>query len=210
MTRKQSAAILKSLRAFYGPVVPALEYRNPYELTIAVVLSAQTTDAQVNRVTPQLFSRFPDFASLAQAELGEVMRIIHSTGFFRTKAEHIIALARMVADDYHGVLPHEKELLVRLPGVGTKSANVIRAQGFGIPAMAVDTHVSRVAWRLGYTDVRDVVKAERELCAMIPEDEWSEAHLILIVHGRRTCTARNPRCAECPVSRLCPYTDSAP
>jgi endonuclease-3 len=205
--RKKSSRILSLLRTRYGSVAPALEYQNIFGLTIAVVLSAQTTDRQVNAVTPVLFSKYSDFRSLSEAKVSEVEKIIQSTGFFHSKARHIIALAKMVVSDFGGTLPSDRNMLMTLPGVGRKSANVILSQGFGIPALAVDTHVGRVARRIGYTKEHDPDRVESSLCTVIPERDWTEAHLLFITHGRTLCAARNPSCAQCPIARLCAFPD---
>lgn len=194
---------MAALRRHYGVPRPDLSYVDRYQLTVAVILSAQTTDRQVNEATPRLFERYPGFARLAEARVGDVARIVRSTGFYRAKARHITAMARMVMDEYGGVLPSTRAELMRLPGVGRKSANVILSMGFGIPALAVDTHVTRIANRLGYCDTDDPLRVEEALTALIPESHWTETHLILIRHGRTLCTARSPRCGECPVNSDC-------
>ncbi len=193
------------MRRFYGSVRPDLLYRGIYQLTIAVVLSAQTTDKQVNAATPELFKKYPSFGSLASARQKDVERIIHSTGFFRMKAKNIIALSRAVIEKYNGRLPESREELMKLPGIGRKSANVILSVGFGIPALAVDTHIARIAQRLGYTSSKDPLSVENALTLLIPKNEWTTTHLLLIRHGRSLCSARNPRCPECPISELCDY-----
>jgi len=207
MDRKKSNLIQKRLRAWYGEVTPDLHFVNLYQLTIAVVLSAQTTDKQVNAVTPVLFERYADFDILAAARLPDVESIIKSTGFYRNKAKNIISLSRAVMERFHGTLPAEREALESLPGVGRKSANVILSMGFDIPALAVDTHVMRIANRLGYIASEDPFRVEKSLTALIPEKYWKTTHLILIAHGRRTCSARNPRCSACPIEDLCGSPD---
>ncbi|PKL36101.1 MAG: endonuclease III [Spirochaetae bacterium HGW-Spirochaetae-1] len=207
MDRKKSNLIQKRLRAWYGEVTPDLHFGNLYQLTIAVVLSAQTTDKQVNAVTPVLFDRYADFSSLAGARLPDVETIIKSTGFYRNKAKNIITLSRAVMERFHGTLPAERDALESLPGVGRKSANVILSMGFDIPALAVDTHVMRIANRLAYIRSEDPFRVEESLTALIPEKCWKITHLILIAHGRRTCTARNPRCSVCPIEDLCGSPD---
>lgn len=204
MDRSRSAAIICRLRKYYGSVAPALTYSSGYELCIAVVLSAQTTDKQVNTVTPELFRLYPDFADLARASVRDIETIIHATGFYRAKAAHISALSKKVVTDFGGKLPRERAGLESLPGVGRKSANVILSQWFGVPALAVDTHVGRLARRLGYTTEENPLAVEKAMCSFIPEKDWTEAHLLLITHGRRICTARKPDCGACPVAELCP------
>ena len=205
MRRDTSHKIISALEAAYGDVVPDLAFRNNYELTVAVVLSAQTTDRQVNGVTGKLFSTYPDFASLARAKRTDVEKIIKSTGFYRVKAANIISLSAAVMDKFGGVLPDNAASLMELPGVGKKSANVIISVGFGKPALAVDTHVARIANRLGYTDDTHPLAIEQDLCRIIPEQSWKKTHLLFIKHVRLTCTARNPGCGSCAVSRWCRY-----
>lgn len=205
MKKNVSEKIISSLRGIYGDPEPDLKFRNNYELTVAVVLSAQTTDRQVNGVTTELFSRYPDFSSLASALQRDIEKIVKSTGFYRVKAANIIALSKMVCSRFNGELPSSADELMELPGVGKKSANVILSIGFGKPALAVDTHVSRIAFRLGYTEEKDPLRIERDLCSVIPESMWKMTHLLFIRHGRSLCQARNPRCGECPVSKWCRY-----
>ncbi len=210
MTPERSGRIVATLTARYGRPEPALEYGSPYQLAVAVVLSAQTTDKQVNSVTPRLFERYPDFTALAAARISELEKIIKRVGFFRTKAKNIRELARLVTNLHKGVLPSDREALMKLPGVGRKSANVILAMGFGVPAFAVDTHVLRVSNRIGYarTDSPDVV--ESCLTAVIPSEDWIAGHLLFITHGRETCKARGPLCTRCPVSALCDFAGNIP
>lgn len=204
MDRKTSAEIIRLLRKRYGEVRPALDYRSVYELCIAVVLSAQTTDRQVNLVTPELFRLYPDARALAKAPVSKLEKIVQSTGFYRMKAKHISQLAKTVAEKFGGEIPSDRASLESLPGVGRKSANVILSQGFGMQAMAVDTHVGRLARRLGYSVSENPLTVERDLCSFIPEKDWTEAHLLLITHGRTICTARKPDCGICPAAKVCP------
>ncbi|HNW27720.1 MAG TPA: endonuclease III [Spirochaetota bacterium] len=207
MTKSLSGKIIRRLIKFYPDVKPDLEYRNLYQLAVAVVLSAQTTDRQVNAVTGELFRAYPDFKSLAQARSADVRRIIRSTGFYRNKAKNIVDMARGVMANFSGKLPDTREELVTLSGIGRKSANVILSMGFGIPALAVDTHIIRIANRLAYADSRDPLVVEKQLTRFIPERLWTHAHLLLIRHGRATCRARQPLCGGCPVSGLCASPD---
>lgn len=203
MTKATSDKIIRTLSKYYPDVRPDLRYRSLYQLAVAVVLSAQTTDRQVNGVTGELFGKYPDFAQLASARLPDVERIVRSTGFYHMKAKNIIGLARAVTREHGGRLPSTREELVRLPGIGRKSANVILSMGFGTPALAVDTHVIRIAGRLAYTSSRNPLEVERALTALIPERRWKLAHLVLIRHGRTLCTARRPLCDACPVRAWC-------
>ena len=207
MDRRRSSQIISLLRRRYGSVAPALQYRSRYELCIAVVLSAQTTDRQVNEVTPVLFERYPSFESLARGKIQDIEKIVHSTGFYRAKAKNISALAKQVTDRFGGELPSDRKSLESLPGVGRKTANVILSQGFGIPAFAVDTHVGRLARRIGYSLATDPAEVEKDVTAFIEETAWTQAHLLFITHGRTLCTARKPQCGVCPISSLCGYPD---
>jgi endonuclease III len=205
MTR--SGTIISKLKKHYQKYKSELHYKNIYELTIAVILSAQTTDKQVNQVTPMLFETYPTFKALAQAKLSNIAHLIKKTGFYHNKSKNILNLARIIDKNYHGSVPPTREALMSLPGIGRKSANVILSQGFNIPALAVDTHVGRIARRLGISNEDKPDKVEHDLCATIPRDAWSETHLLFIKHGRTLCKARKPICAPCPVKDFCRYPD---
>lgn len=205
MTKNRSARIIKNLKKFYGNPDTELRFVNTYELAISVILSAQTTDTQVNAVTPVLFKRYPDFKSLSAAKSTEVESIIHSTGFYKNKTKNIINLAKKVIEKYGGELPDTLEELIALPGIGRKSANVILAVGFNKPALAVDTHILRISNRVGYSQSDDPYKAEMALTSFIPVSDWKKAHMLLIKHGRTICKARNPGCGECPITSLCDF-----
>lgn len=205
MTPEKSEKILKTLSEYYGDVKADLDFRNIYELTVAVVLSAQTTDKQVNSVTGKLFAKYPDFGSLAKARISDVEKIVKSTGFYHSKAKNIVMLSRKVTSTYNGELPRDMESLLTLPGVGRKSANVILSIGYGIPGLAVDTHVGRIAKRLGYTESDNPDKTEKDLCRIIPPEKWRNTHLLFIKHGRTVCRSRNPECGACPISDYCVY-----
>jgi endonuclease-3 len=205
MTKNRSGKILSRLYEYYGETLPDLNFRNIYELTVAVVLSAQTTDRQVNGVTGHLFEKYPDFKSLSEADYSHVESIVKSTGFFRTKSKNIISLSRMVCSNFGGIIPDNMESLVTLPGVGRKSANVILSIGYGIPGLAVDTHVSRISNRLGYSSSKSPLEIEKNLCGIIDPPEWKRTHLLFIKHGRVICKARNPECGVCPVAEYCNY-----
>jgi endonuclease-3 len=209
MTKKMSpakgAAIIRKLEEIYGLPEPDLKFKNLYQLIIAVVLSAQTTDRQVNSVTKDLFIKYRDFKSLAAASAGEVESIIKSTGFYHTKAKNIIALAREITEKYNAKVPETMKELTALPGVGRKTANVVMSIGFGIPALAVDTHVSRLAQRLGFSTHKEPDKIEKDVCSLLPPETWTKAHLLLIKHGRILCKARNPLCEDCALNKNCLY-----
>jgi endonuclease-3 len=185
-----------------------LDYRNPFELTVATVLSAQCTDVQVNLVTPALFAAFPDAAALAVAPREEVEALIRSTGFFHAKAESLLALSRALVERFGGEVPRRLDDLVTLRGVGRKTANVVLGNAFGVPGIPVDTHVGRLARRLGLTVNAEPDAVERDLGALIPRSEWTELSHRFIFHGRRRCTARKPACGDCPVRLLCPSADA--
>ncbi len=183
-----------------------LEYQNPYELLVAVILSAQCTDKRVNQITPAFFDRFPDAASLADAEHEKVFDLIKSCSYPNNKTRHLLGMARMLRDKYSGRVPDTREELQQLPGVGRKTANVILSVVFRKPAMAVDTHVFRVAKRIGLsTGARNPYETEKQLTRYIPENLIFKAHHWLILHGRYVCTARNPACNDCGISHLCVY-----
>jgi len=182
----------------------ALDHRSPFELLIATILSAQCTDERVNLVMPALFERYPTPQALASADRGELENLIRSTGFFRSKADHIIGASEAIVMRYSGETPRTMEELTTLPGVGRKTANVVLSVGFGLPGLPVDTHVARVSQRLQLTDSSDPNKIEQDLCALYPPDEWGAFSSRLILHGRSVCPARWPRCDICELADLCP------
>lgn len=196
-------ATLDLLGEAYPDAHCELDFTSPYELLVATVLSAQTTDVRVNQVTPELFRRYPDAAALAQAREGDLQEILRPLGFFRAKARSLLGLGTALAER-DGEVPADLAALVSLPGVGRKTANVVLGNAFDIPGITVDTHVGRLARRLGWTVQEDPVKVERDLAAIWPREEWVMTCHRLIWHGRRVCHARRPACAECPVRDLCP------
>ena len=182
----------------------ALDYRNPFELSVATILSAQCTDERVNQVTPLLFARFPSAPVLAEASPAEVETIIRSTGFFRAKTRSIIGFAQGLVRDHGGEIPRSVETMRKLPGVGRKTANVVLGHAFGInEGVAVDTHVLRVTNRLGLAKGDDPLKVEAQLMALVPRERWTRTTDLLIFHGRKICDARRPRCGTCPLFALC-------
>jgi endonuclease-3 len=207
MTQELSDNIFTGLKRYYRDVSPNLRYSNLYELAVAVVLSAQTTDRQVNEVSGNLFSKYPDFEALSKARLADVRKIVRSTGFYRVKSRNIVNLAKQVVERFNGKLPCAREELMTLPGIGRKSSNVILAFGFNKPAFAVDTHVSRVARRLAFTDNENPLAVEEAVTAFVPEKKWKLAHLLFIRHGRTLCRARKPLCGRCPVNAFCESPD---
>jgi endonuclease III len=181
-----------------------LDFTTPLELLVATVLSAQTTDVRVNQVTPEVFSRYPDAASLASANREDLQDVLRPTGFFRAKADALIGIGQALVERFGGEVPARLDDLVTLPGVGRKTANVVLGNAFGVPGITVDTHVGRLARRLGWTTSEDPVKVEQELGELLEKREWTMASHRLIFHGRRTCFARNPACGACPVALDCP------
>lgn len=195
---------LRILEKTYPHAETALEYSNPYELLVAVILSAQCTDARVNMTTPALFKKYPTPEKLAKAKQDDVEHIIKSCGFFRMKARNIINCARGLVDEHGGKVPRERESLEMLPGVGRKTASVVMSVAFQEAAIAVDTHVFRVAHRLGLTLGKTPRDVENDLEAIVPRENWRHAHHWLILHGRAICKAPTPLCSQCPVNELCP------
>lgn len=181
-----------------------LHFSDSFQLLVATVLSAQTTDARVNSVTPRVFARYPTPADLGDADPAELEELIRPTGFFRSKARSLIGLGAALAERYRGRVPAGLDDLVTLPGVGRKTGNVVRSVALGLPGFPVDTHVIRLTGRLGLTDSTDPVKIEAEVGALVPRREWGSLSLRLILHGRRVCVARRPRCEECTLADFCP------
>ena len=196
---------LDILEETYPDAECALDHINVFELLVAVVLSAQTTDVSVNKVTPELFGKYPDALSLSEADQDDVSEIIRTIGMYKTKSKNIINLSKRLVSDFDGIVPCDYDALVSLPGVGRKTANVVLSVGFGKQRIAVDTHVFRVSNRLGLVHEDDVLKTELALMECIPEERWSRTHHSLIFHGRNICHARKPACKECPVSMLCQW-----
>lgn len=202
--RERAGEIARILAATWPDAHCALHYRDPFELLVAVILSAQTTDAKVNQVTPHLFARFPDATALAAASQEDVEAIVHPLGFFRSKARALREMAASVVAQHGGRVPGDMEALTRLRGVGRKTANVVLGECFATPGITVDTHVRRLSRRLGLTAQEDPDRIERDLAALLPPREWTVFSHRLITHGRRTCTARKPACPDCPLLRVCP------
>lgn len=202
-SKKKIVEILDRLRAAYPEAECALTHQNTYELLIAVVLSAQTTDKSVNKISGSLFAAYPTPAELAQAQQQDVIDVIKTIGMYKTKSKNIIALAQQLQERFDGKVPDQYDDLVSLPGVGRKTANVVLSVGFGQQRIAVDTHVFRVSNRIGLVSEKDVLKTELALMKALPEDRWTEAHHSLIFHGRNCCSARNPACESCVIAELC-------
>ncbi len=181
-----------------------LDFHSPFELLVSTVLSAQSTDKTVNTVTPALFQKFPDPVSMEKASVPELEKLIRPAGFFRRKAQQLIGLSREIAEHFNGVVPNTMDELTKLPGVGRKTASVVLAYAFQIPAIAVDTHVTRVSGRLGLVKSVDPEEIEAELCRIFPKKEWIGAGSRLLLHGRYVCVAKKPLCSSCVLSALCP------
>jgi endonuclease-3 len=203
--KQRAVDVYERLGAEYDGVGIALTYDDPFQLLVAVILSAQTTDVGVNKVTPVLFEAYPDAVSLAAADPAAIERIVHPTGFFRNKTKNIMGAARCIVAEYDGRVPDTMEELLRLPGVARKTANIVLANAYGvIEGIAVDTHVFRLSHRLGFTKQDDPVKVEADLMALFPRDTWMELTYRLIEHGRAVCDARRPICGGCTLAQICP------
>lgn len=202
--RKSPMEVLDILTSVHSDAAIALRFSNPFELLVATILSAQCTDMRVNQVTLELFRKYPDVRAFAEADLVTLENDIRPTGFFRNKAKNIIACARVIVEKYAGAVPSSMEELTALPGVGRKTANVVRGDAFALPGLAVDTHVKRVSFRLGWTAEKDPEKIEKDLSLLFPREKWSRASHVLIFHGRRICKAPIPSCSACPVLEFCP------
>ncbi|NMA13795.1 MAG: endonuclease III [Clostridia bacterium] len=205
MTKKDNNNIIfEILKNNYQGANTALRFSSPFQLLVATILSAQTNDNQVNKITDILFQKYSkpqDFAALTPQELEPY---IQSCGLYRNKAKNIVKASQIIVEKYAGELPQTREELMKLPGVGRKTANVVLNNAFGIPALAVDTHVFRVAHRLGLSNGKNVNETESQLVKLIPQEEWGAAHHWLICHGRKICSAKNPKCPECPINDYCP------
>ena len=205
--RERAGRIVGVLEEIYHDADCALDHQSALQLLVATILSAQCTDARVNMVTPALFKRFPTAQDYADADLAEVEELIKTTGFFRNKAKSLVGLGKALIEKHDGDVPQEMEALVKLPGVGRKTANVIRGTWFGLPGITVDTHVKRLSGRLEFTKETDPVKIEFALHKVLDESRWTFASHAIILHGRNVCHARKPQCDGCPLRPECPYPD---
>lgn len=203
LSKEQIIEVIELLEEMHPEARCALDFDTVYHLLIAVVLSAQTTDISVNKVTPELFEKYPLPEDLAKAEPEEVERIIHTIGLYKNKTKNIINMSKAIVDEFNGEVPTSYDDLVALPGVGRKTANVVLAEAFGEQRIAVDTHVFRVANRIGLTDEKDVLKTEQALMKVLPENKWTRTHHLLIFHGRKICNARKPDCEHCRLDKIC-------
>lgn len=202
--KRRARKINRVLAETYPYAVAELDFRNPFELLVATVLSAQTTDVRVNAITPALFAAYPDPLAMSQAEPAALQELIRSTGFFRAKANSLLALSTRIVDEYDGVVPGRLEDLVTLAGVGRKTANVVLGNAFGVPGITVDTHFIRLARRFGWTEETDPVKIEHAVGELFEPADWTMLSHRVVFHGRRICLARKPACGACPLTTLCP------
>jgi endonuclease-3 len=209
--RKHAAAVVRLLRKAYPDAECALKHENAFQLLVATILSAQCTDERVNQVTPTLFERYPAPADLAAARRADIERIIQSTGFFRNKAKSIHELAQRLTDEFGGQVPQDIDILVTLPGIGRKTANVVLGTAFGIASgVVVDTHVHRISQRLGLTHEDSPTKIEQDLMQLLPKKEWIDYSHRVIHHGRQVCKARRPLCDQCSLAKNCPRVGVSP
>lgn len=204
ITHDQPRKVAAKLAQLYPDAHCALVHQNAYQLLVATVLSAQTTDARVNTVTPTLFSRYPDPQSLAAASAAEISEVVKPLGFQHRRGRQLQQLAAQLCDEYHGEVPHTRQELETLPGVGRKTAHVVLGNAFGIPAITVDTHVGRLARRLGWTTSEKPLQVERDIAGVLPDTDWTVLCHRLIQHGREVCHSRNPECEDCELRSLCP------
>lgn len=203
LSKKKIAEAVGILEEMYPKAISELQFGSVFQLLVSVVLSAQTTDKSVNQVTEVLFDKYPDAGAIAAMEEEELQRIIRRIGMFRTKSKNILKLARIINEGYNGEVPGDYEELIKLPGVGRKTANVVLANGFGVQRIAVDTHVFRVTNRIGLVEEPNELKTELSLMKALPNDKWIHMHHALIWHGRRVCAARRPNCPDCRLNGLC-------
>ena len=203
LTKEQIEEVLERLKEQYPQAGCALDHKDPYQLLVAVTLSAQTTDVSVNKITPALFAKYPDAFAMAEANVSEVQEIIKTIGLYKTKSQRILDQARALVNLYDGQVPNDQDKLKGLPGGGQKTANGVMAEAFGHQRIAVDTHVFRVSNRIGLAKADNVEKTEEQLKKALPEERWTEAHHTIIFHGRQCCHARGPQCETCVLEGLC-------
>ena len=197
--------VMDALEKMHPEAACALDFRTHFQLLVAVMLSAQTTDVSVNKVTPVLFEKYPTAEAMSEADTLDVQEIIRTIGLYKNKAKNVVALSKMLVSEYGGKVPGDYSELVKLPGVGRKTANVVLAEGFGEARIAVDTHVFRVSNRIGLTEGKDPVDVEEQLMKRLPKDQWTRAHHLIIFHGRKVCHARKPDCEGCDIKDICLY-----
>ncbi len=205
--KKRAEKIYATLKKVFPKARCTLDFKNPFELLVATILAAQSTDKGVNEITPALFKKYRDAKSMAAANTEELERMVKSTGFYHNKTKSLLGMSQALVDDHGGKVPDDMDALTALPGVGRKTANVILGAAFGKPAIIVDTHMKRVSGRLGLTDETDPDKIEADLRKLLPESKWTNFSHTIVFHGRNICVARKPKCPDCPVNRLCPWPD---
>ena len=204
MQRKEAIELIKILKEYYSDATCSLDFTTPFEMVIAVMLSAQCTDERVNKVTPNLFEKYSTPEQINDMPIEELERIIHPCGFYKTKSKNIKAMAKMIIEKYNGIVPEDMEDLMSLPGVGRKCANVIMLEAFNKPqGIAVDTHAKRISMRLKLSKNGVPEKIEQDLLKLLPKEYYKDVNHLLVWHGRKTCTARNPKCNECPINKYC-------
>lgn len=204
MQKKEAIEIIKILKEYYSDATCSLNFTTPFEMVIAVMLSAQCTDERVNKVTPNLFKKYSTPEQINNMPIEELERIIHPCGFYKTKSKNIKAMAKMIIEKYNGIVPEDMESLIGLPGVGRKCANVIMLEAFNNPqGIAVDTHAKRISNRLKLSKSTIPEKIEQDLLKLLPKEYYKDVNHLLVWHGRKTCTAKKPKCKECPVSKYC-------
>ena len=208
ISEKEIPVVMDALEKMHPEASCALDFGTHFQLLIAVVLSAQTTDVSVNKVTPALFKKYPTAEAMADADPLDIQEVIRTIGLYKNKAKNVVSLSKMLVEKYGGEVPGNYADLVKLPGVGRKTANVVLAEGFGEARIAVDTHVFRVSNRIGLTDGKDPVDVEEQLMDRLPEDQWTRAHHLIIFHGRKVCHARKPACGECGIKDICLFSKS--
>ena len=203
ISEKEIPVVMDILEEMHPEATCALDFGTHFQLLVAVMLSAQTTDVSVNKVTPALFEKYPTAEAMAEADPFDIQAMIRTIGLYKNKAKNVVALSKMLVDEYGGEVPGNYSDLIKLPGVGRKTANVVLAEGFGEARIAVDTHVFRVSNRIGITDGKDPVDVEEQLMERLPEDQWVRAHHLIIFHGRKVCHARKPACDDCGIKDIC-------
>ncbi len=208
VTKKTAGQIAEGLKILYPDADCELNYKDTFQLLISVILSAQTTDVQVNKVTANLFNKYPRAIDLAQGSLDDIKELIRATGYYNAKANNIQQCAQALVENYDGIVPDSLEELIKLPGVGRKTANVVLGVAFGVPGWTVDTHVQRLSKRLGFTKQSDPYKIELDLQKLFPKEDWTKLSITIIWHGRRLCYARKPDCVQCPINNLCPSSEA--
>ena len=203
-TKKQAIEIIKKLKEYYPNATCSLDFKSPFEMMIAVMLSAQCTDERVNKTTPNLFEKYNTPEKMAEIKLEELEKIIHPCGFYKNKAKNVIAASKLLLEEYNGIVPNNIDELQKIPGVGRKSANVIMLEAFGNPqGIAIDTHAKRISNRIGFSKESDPEKIEKDLLKIIPQEYYYDVNHLLVWHGRNICNARNPKCEECPINKYC-------